>query len=169
MSAKLLVISGWSNSGKSTFTEWLASKHRFVRLDMEELILSQTPVPRVRKLGEMWATGNANDAVNKLQASGADTVVDWPYNPPPNFFQGMLTSGLPCWWFDADPAQARLSFVNRKRRQVEEFDAHARAIAAHQYQLPRVYGARFLRTLHLSGTRLHHPDVWDFIRFIEGW
>ncbi len=63
----------------------------------------------------------------------------------------------------------QLSFLSRKRRSVTEFDTHADAIVAHQVQLPIVYGARYLRTLHLSGVRLQHVDIWDYVRSIEAW
>ena len=73
MSARVLVVSGWSNTGKSTFTEWLASEHGFVRLDMDEVILSpSTANPRVIALCQHAP----DEIVKQLHTSEADTVVD---------------------------------------------------------------------------------------------
>ena len=84
-------------------------------------------------------------------------------------FQELLARGLPFWWFDADAVQARISFLKRKRRSVDEFDQHAGAIYPWQKQLQLVYGVRFLRTLHTSALRLPLPDIWDYIKFVERW
>jgi len=63
----------------AAIAEWLAAKHGFIRVAIDDVALSQSPDPRVRALVAMWQAGNASGVVSDLQANNADTVVDWPY------------------------------------------------------------------------------------------
>ena len=82
MAARILIVNGWSNSGKTCFTRWLSKEHGFDRVDTDE---GEIDTKHLRPFWTKVEQGDATAFKQALHNRAKDTVLDWPYNPPDSF------------------------------------------------------------------------------------
>jgi hypothetical protein len=176
MVRRILVVNGWSNAGKTTFTRWLEANRDFDRVDFDEGEIV------TMGLNEAFAKADAGDATalrQELDGRPKDTVIDMPYLPPTGFpfVLSLQTAGVPAWWFDADPDEAQKSFSARAQGDLKNpeqgvqanFTRLRAAIERWHAVIQHMYGTRFVRTLFAGGARVPTRRIWETVCAVEGW
>ena len=152
MTFRVLIVSGYSNAGKTTFTRWLARHGDLDLLDVD-------------------ACGDDRQrlSLSELAARTKPLVVDWPYNPEARWLgvvEALQSAGVTLWWFDADPAAARRSCAQRPEAawHLRNFDHHTQIVEAQRDSVRQLYGPRRLLTLDAEGRR---PSCGEILRAIR--
>jgi len=174
--ARILVVNGWSNAGKTSLCEWLAKERGFAHIDADHGGID------THNLRATWTKVEEGDGAafrDELQGRSSDVALDWPYNPPDalRLVVALQNAGIAVWWLDADPQAAHESFRHRAKGAMKSiaqgiqanFDAHSAANQLWHPVVQRVYGERHLRTLHTDGGRLSDEQIWTTICATEGW
>lgn len=165
----ILVINGYSNAGKSTFSRWLANRCNADLFNNDEGDIEKCG------LREFWhEVENYNSAklIGLLSVRDKPIILDWAYPPYSHclrMVRALMAVDIPVWWFDADAIQARESYARRGNQTLElrSFDNQSNMIEACRSEILPLYGDRFLCTLDASGKRMSCEQILQRIRGID--
>lgn len=160
---RALVISGLSNSGKSTFCAWLAGTHGFGHVNCDQP--SAIDRAGLRGVWDRVEKGDGQPLADAL-AGRADVVIDWSF--PANdqrleMIRALQKASIPAWWFHGEPKAARESCIKRGQRDIEDFDRQLQSVTAAEKVLRELYGPRFLVTLDSTHQRMAPEAIWQEI------
>jgi hypothetical protein len=178
-----LIISGHSNSGKSSFTRCLSMHANvdFLDFDREVLKSEANDVSEERAkdhvglwsaFGEIYERGNAMPLISELTKRQKPILVDWPFNADDKavrMVEAWKAVGIPAWWFHADSDAAGRSCARRPNAQwhLDNLGRHVASIKAHEKRLRRIYEKRWLMALDGKDQRPSHGDMLHQIMQID--
>ena len=162
--SQFLHLSGIPASGKSFFGRWLASKHKYIHVDVEQ-------PGRLHALGleivwnECFSRNDASSLAKALKGLGAHVVLDWGF--PTRWLhmvEQLKDCGFSVWWFDADHEQARSEFIHRGAVSLDAFEKQMADICRNWVYIKKVFASNIITTLDTAGTRPLPEVIYEEIR-----
>lgn len=152
---RLVLISGIPATGKTCFGDWLARRHGFLHVDLEDSPLS----------GDVLRM-EAGAFMDKACAGRSEVVVTWGFPPDRACIakiRELHAAGLVPWWFDGDRQAAFESFRDRP--------GHPGTVPAWVLQLARIdaawpeivdlYGERRIDVIRPGRSYLDHEEIFS--------
>lgn len=160
--ARVLVVSGLSNAGKSTYCDWLQTGKGFEHVETDRCGIDRFGLRSAwDKLERQYS---ATALIEQVAQRGRRIAIDWSY--PPNdhcleMIRALGNAGASTWFLYADPAAARRSFKARKEGLLADFDSQAAQIAERLESIRVIYGSRFVKILGRNGRRMSPSRIFE--------
>ncbi len=160
--ARVLVVSGLSNAGKSKYCDWLQREKGFEHVDTDRGGIDRFGLRSAwDKLERQYF---ATSLIEQATQRGRRIAIDWSY--PPNdhcleMIRALGNAGASTWFLYADPAAARRSFIAREQGLLADFDRQAAQIAQRLESIRVIYGSRFVKTLGRDGRRMSPSKIFE--------
>lgn len=157
-----LFIAGTPASGKTTFGDYLQSRHGFLHLDLEAKQEHRNSLHDL--FDHCLNSGRLPEFFTELLRTNPRAVVTCGLPVSYLFLVSTFRNhGAECWWFVADLELAEREWVKREGRQPmgperEQFD-RLRHVGS---QLPGLFGENIITTLSHSG-RTPNEDIYAHI------
>jgi hypothetical protein len=147
----MLLITGVSATGKSTFTRWLEATHGYMRCPSGEEVAERTHI-------------EVDDAVRH----GRKVAFDWGI-PTWGIDQArdvIAYYGFETWWFDGDWETAEKAFRVRQNHPstLEHFETYKRGIEENWPSYESLFGDRILEVLRPGPSYMSNEDRLTAIR-----
>jgi len=162
MTPRVLVVSGLSNAGKSTYCDWLKREKGFEHVDTDRGGIDRFGLRS--DWDKLECQYSASPLIEQATQRGRRIAIDWSY--PPNghclkMIRALGNAGASTWFLYADPAAARTSFIARKEGLLADFDRQAAQIAQRLESIRVIYGSRFVKTLGSDGSRMSPSRIFE--------
>jgi hypothetical protein len=143
---RILHLCGIPGAGKSSFGAWLAAKHDFVHVNVDE-------------------TGGDLSAFVAAIASNRDVVLDYgfPPNAIPRIREMQQQLAMESWWFEGDAEACFRSFKQAKGTGAPWLAARQKYlsdIAEHRSEYDALVGDQRIRTVEADDTRLSGEEIY---------
>jgi len=161
MNPRVLVVSGLSNAGKSTYCDWLKRGKGFEHVDTDHGGIDRFGLRS--DWDKLECQYSATPLIEQATQRGLRIAIDWSY--PPNdhcleMIRALGNAGASTWFLYADPAAARSSFIARGQGLLADFDRQAAQIAQRLELIRVIYGSRFVKTLMRDGSRMSPSEIF---------
>ncbi len=153
---KKFLITGIPGMGKTEIGDYLAKKHNFLHLDMEDRPwpqefkhLNQFPVP-------------ATQIMNLIKQLGKATVLTWGFDPVGNReeIQELILNGATIIWFDGDRKLALESWKKSKGRNLPNDDLfHIQINRIESSNIITILNPIQYNTFNVNGVHKPHEEI----------
>ncbi len=152
----VLVVSGWSGVGKTSFAEWLEKTYGWLRVNNDDRLTSPSPIQRAWAAFARWpeiaAAQNLAQLVSQLSYMEGRAVIEFGFPVECLFVvERMMALGFNCWWFDGDEPAAFACWKLAKNATTPEsqgpYRAQALRVNAEWPSIAERYRQRIVRVL----------------------
>jgi hypothetical protein len=157
-----MLISGVPAAGKTYFAAWLERTQGYIHFDYEKEIPQLTRETFWPSWVGCLSTGDAKPFVQALRVLGSPVVWNWGFPPEViDVVQRLKAEGFEIWWFDADHAAARKSFIARRDVPVHFLDIQMLKIVHAWPTIKALFEPNIIPVLRADGSRMQPEEIWQ--------